>query len=139
MPRIYFETEATKSAPERRPWVQVWDDPPMWARRRVRARLADTSLSGEERAYQISGLAVEQIGGDWRGMAGAFDPAQGGKEPAIPTIYGMDKDARELAIQARCDFMELLGSGPTNAIWGAFEKALGLREAEEKKSDTPPA
>lgn len=139
MPRIYFDTDLTRSAPERRPWVQVWDDPPMWVRRRVRARLSDASLSNEERAYQLSGLAIEQIGGDWRGMSGAFDPAQGGKEPSLPTLYGVDKDARELALAARCDLMELLGAAPTDAIWKTFERALGVKEAEEKKSDTPPA
>lgn len=138
MPRILISASLPAVAalpPERRPYVKVWDDAPMWVRRRLLSwggAVRAGHLTAEEMAYLLGGLQIEAIGGDWRPVSPAFDPEEGGKAPVLPNIHG-DKDEREQALSARSDFYERLGKDDANAIYAAFEDRIGLKPEEEKK------
>lgn len=155
--RLRFETPATKGKPEKQPWVEIWDAPAEWVRRRIReisaedqrAAAARARASGSpdepppfdaeaERRYARSvAFGIVAVGGDWSGLAPAFDPEVGGAPPSLPSLFGCDREGRERAIDARADFVDELPSRCLQAISAAFIQQLSVTRAEEGNSEAP--
>lgn len=135
--RIVFKDRAVAAANP--PFVEVWDDPPEWVRRHIRSKIEAVrrgEAAAEDAARHLCAAAPIIIGGDWTGVAPAFDSAFGGASPSLPSLFGGDRGE---ALAARAAFVDELPAPVVNEIWKAFEGRLGLTKEEEKKSEAPSA